>query len=226
MTAADDLAWDDATAQAARLLNKEITHEEAVTAALKRMHRLDPVLNAVVSDLGEAGMRKATIVPTRTGPPQGVPFLRKDLGLAVAGGPLYLGNRALREMDFRPNWTSELTVRFERLGLIAIGTTNTPEMGAQTTTQPLSVGATHNPWDLRCSPSGSSGGSAAAVAAGIVPVAHANDYLGSTRLSAAWQGLYGLKPSRGRVPLGPSTTSRMSSECVIIRTVRDSATWL
>lgn len=217
------LAWDDATTQAERVRSGELTAMEAVQAALDRMAMVNPLLNVIVSDLGEEGLRAADTGQATNGALWGVPFLRKDLGVAVAGEPLYLGNRVLREMDYRPDWTSELAVRFSKLGLIAVGTTNTPEMGAQTTTQPLSTGPTRNPWNTDWSASGSSGGSGAAVAAGIVPIAHANDYLGSTRLPAAWQGLYGLKPSRGRVPLGASATSRMSSECVITRSVRDLA---
>jgi len=227
-----DTTWLEAVEVARLIAQGELTPSEVVASAVDRMRRMDPVLNVVVSDLGDAAVQACGRAfgmprPARTWPPlAGVPFLRKDLGVAVSGEPLYLGNRALKEADYRPTWTSDLARRFSRLGLRAIGTTNTPEMGAQTTTQPLSTGPTRNPWNVSLSSSGSSGGSAAAVAAGVVPVAHANDYLGSTRLPAAWQGIYGLKPSRGRVPLGPSAVSRMSSECVVTRSVRDLATVL
>lgn len=215
-------AWEDATSQAARIRQGEISATDAVAAAKHRIARLNPILNVVVSDLNEYLPRRLD-ARNRDAPLSGVPFLRKDLGIAVRGEPLYLGNAALREVDHRPKWTSELAYRFDRLGLVTLATTNTPEMGAQTTTQPLSTGPTRNPWNLKLSASGSSGGSAAAVASGMVPIAHTNDYLGSTRLPAAWNGLYGLKPGRGRVPLGSAGISRMSSECVVTRSVRDLA---
>ena len=113
--------------------------------------------------------------------------------------PYYLGNRALRDAGFRSRVDTPLGARFRAAGLITVGKTNLPEFGLQSTTQPLAFGATHNPWALDRSTSGSSGGSCAALAAGLVPIAHANDGGGSIRLPAAWCGLVGLKPSRGRI---------------------------
>lgn len=215
--------FEDATMLARRIGADETDARELLAAAVSRMDEFEPLLNAIVSRLDDRASDLLDKSGVADGPFAGVPFLRKDLGIAAAGEPLYLGNAALRAADYRPTWTSALTARFARLGFVTVGTTNTPELGAQTTTQPLSTGPTRNPWDLARSASGSSGGSAAAVAAGYVPVAHANDYLGSTRLPAAWNGLYGLKPSRGRVPLGPGSVSPMSSEAVVTRSVRDMA---
>jgi amidase len=150
-----------------------------------------------------------------------VPFLLKDLGAMQKGQPYYLGNRALRDADFRSPFDTPLGARFRAAGLITLGKTNLPELGQQTTTQPLAFGATHNPWALDRSTGGSSGGSCAAVAAGMVPMAHANDGGGSIRIPAAWCGLVGLKPSRGRVsdPLDMLTTT----ELAVSHRVRDVA---
>jgi amidase len=137
------------------------------------------------------------------------------------GQPYYLGNRALRDAGFRSPIDTPLGARFRAAGFITLGKTNLPEFGMQTTTQPLAFGATHNPWDLDRSTSGSSGGSAAAVAAGMVPVAHANDGGGSIRLPAAWCGLVGLKPSRGRV--SDPMDMRSLAELVVSRSLRDAA---
>ena len=132
-----------------------------------------------------------------------------------------MGNRALRDAHYISPMDSPLGARFRAAGFITLGKTNTPEFGAQTTTQPLAFGATHNPWDLDRSTNGSSGGSAAAVASGMVSIAHANDGGGSIRLPAAWCELVGLKPSRGRVSL--PFTFRTPVELVVSRTVRDAA---
>ena len=136
--------------------------------------------------------------------------------------PTYLGNRLLRDLDHRAGADTELGARFRRTGLVTLGKTNLPELGSSPTTQPLSFGPTNNPWDPTRSPAGSSGGAAAAVAAGLVPIAHANDGGGSIRLPAAWCGLVGLKPSRGRMPC-PEWIDRQPVELVVSRSVRDTA---
>ena len=137
-----------------------------------------------------------------------------------------MGNRALRDAGYRAPHDTYLGARFRRAGLVTLGTSNVPEFGLQSTTQPLAFGPTHNPWDLARSPSGSSGGSCAAVAAGLVPIAHANDGAGSIRLPAAWCGLVGLKPSRGRIALEPTWIGRSFVGFAVTRSVRDAAVLL
>ena len=151
------------------------------------------------------------------------PFLIKDIGANQAGLPYWSGNQALKDIGNRSDADTELGSRFRDAGLITLGKTNLPELGSVPTTQPLSCGPTNNPWDLDRSPAGSSGGSGAAVASGMVPIAHANDGGGSTRLPAAWNGLVGLKTTRGTVP-NPTNVSRLTSELVVTKTVRDTAT--
>ena len=158
-----------------------------------------------------------------------MPFLLKDLGAAFAGDPLHLGMRFLKEAGFRapatPTWRSASATP----GFVSLGKTNTPELGILPTTEPDAYGATRNPWDLERSPGGSSGGSAAAVAAGMVPVAHANDGGGSIRIPASSCGLVGLKPTRQRTSAGPLVGDHMSGlseEFVVSRSVRDTAALL
>lgn len=221
----DHLALLDATAQAELIAGGEITAREAVQAALARIEQLDPDLNAVIWSNAEQAMAAAEAIDgagDHRAPFSGVPFLLKDIGATQAGLPYWLGNQALKAMDHRRTSDTELGARFRAAGFVTVGKSNLPELGSSPTTQPLSCGPTNNPWDLTRSPAGSSGGSAAAVAAGLVPVAHANDGGGSTRLPAAWCGLVGLKATRGRVP-APDVISRSVSELVVSRTVRDTA---
>lgn len=221
----DQTAWLDATGMAALVAAGEVTPQELVAAAIARAERLNPDLNAIIHPFYEDALEEAGgEVPD--GPLRGVPFLRKDLGAAIAGEPFHLGSRILKEIDFRAPFDSALALRFRSAGLITIGKTNTPEWGILPTTEPVAYGATRNPWDTGLSPGGSSGGSAAAVAAGIVPVAHANDGGGSIRIPASVTGLVGLKPSRARVSEAPAVGDTMSglvSEFVVTRSVRDSA---
>lgn len=221
----DELARLDATAQAALVRSGEATPLELVDAAIARIERVDPLLNAVVIRDFEGARRAAASPDLPDGPLRGVPFLLKDLGATQAGLPTYLGNRLLRDLDHRAGADTELGTRFRRAGLVTLGKTNVPELGTTPTTQPLSFGPTRNPWDVTRSPAGSSGGAAAAVAAGLVPIAHANDGGGSIRLPASWCGLVGLKPSRGRLPW-PEWIDRMTVELVVTRSVRDAATVL
>ena len=166
--------------------------------------------------------RAAAISPDLSdGPFRGVPFLLKDIGAMQKDQPYYMGNRALRDADFRPPFDTPLGARFRMAGLITVGKTNLPEFGLQSTTQPLAFGATRNPWALDRSTSGSSGGSCAAVASGMVPIAHANDGGGSIRLPAAWCGLVGLKPSRGRI--SDPLDTLVLTELAVSRSVRDVA---
>ncbi|MBV8361670.1 MAG: amidase [Deltaproteobacteria bacterium] len=211
----------DATAQAELVRRKELTPLELVDAAIARIERVNPTLNAVIIPLYEDARAAAVSPDLPEGPFRGVPFLLKDIGAMQKGQPYYMGNRALHDADFRSPVDTPLGARFRAAGLITVGKTNLPEFGMQSTTQPLAFGATRNPWALDRSTSGSSGGSCAAVAAGLVPMAHANDGGGSIRLPAAWCGLVGLKPSRGRI--SDPLDTLILCELAVSRTVRDVA---
>jgi amidase len=171
--------------------------------------------------------RAAAVGDLPQGPFTGLPFLLKDLGAACAGVRQTMGSAYLK--NFIPNHDSELLTRLKRAGLIIIGKTNLPEFGILPTTEPALFGPCHNPWDPSRSTGGSSGGSAAAVAAGIVPIAHANDGGGSIRIPASCCGVFGLKPTRARNPLGPDLGDMISGlavEHAVSRSVRDSAALL
>jgi amidase len=222
----DELAALDAVAQAGLVRRREVTSLELVDAAIARIERHNPALNAVIVPLFEAARAAARSPALPDGALRGVPFLLKDLGAQQEGQPYYCGNRALRDAGYRSPADTALGQRFRAAGLITLGKTNVPEFGPQPTTQPLAFGPTHNPWDLRRTPGGSSGGSSAAVAAGLVPAAHANDGGGSIRLPAGWCGLVGLKPSRGRTAPPTRWVVRTPVEHVVARSVRDAATVL
>lgn len=212
----------DATAQADLVRRKQIHPRELVAAAIARIERLNPRLNAVVTPLFDSA--RAAAEQPLAGPFAGVPLLLKDMLAALGGAPQSAGSRFLRE--FIPRRDSELTRRFKRAGFIILGKTNCPEFGILPTTEPSVFGPTRNPWDLTRTPGGSSGGSAAAVAAGLVAVAHANDGGGSIRIPASCCGLFGLKPTRARVPLGADLGDiggGLVVEHALSRTVRDSA---
>jgi amidase len=221
----EELASLDAVAQAELVHSGAVSPRELVLAAIARIERLNPTLNAVVSPLFDEALA-AVDGGLPDGPFRGVPFLLKDLGAAQAGQPFFAGNRALRDAGFRAPRDTALGRRFRAAGLVTLGKTNVPEFGLQPATQPLAFGPTHNPWDLERSTSGSSGGSCAAVAAGLVPVAHATDAAGSIRLPAAWCGLVGLKPSRGRIPGDPGAVELAHVEFAVARSVRDAAALL
>ena len=227
----DELARMDATAQAELVRRGEASAIELVDAAIARIEALNPAINAVIHTDFERARDAAAMVgspdadSTGTPPFAGVPFLIKDIGATQEGLPYWVGNQLLKEINHQSTGDTVLGARFREAGLITLGKTNLPELGSTPTTQPFSCGPTNNPWDLDYSPAGSSGGSAAAVAAGMVPIAHANDGGGSTRLPAAWCGLVGLKNSRGRVA-NPASISRLVSEFVVTRSVRDAARML
>ncbi|HEX2294920.1 MAG TPA: amidase [Actinomycetota bacterium] len=212
----------DAVAQAGLVARGDVTPTELVEAAAARIEALNPRLNAVVVDLLDHGLASAHSGELPDGPFRGVPFLLKDIGACQAGLPQYRGMRVLREIGWRCPRDTPLGARFREAGFVVVGKTNTPELGLLPFTQPYSFGPTRNPWDLDYSPSGSSGGAAAAVASGMVAVAHASDGAGSIRMPAAWSGLVGLKPSRGRTSPAPMT-SRNAAEHVLTRSVRDTA---
>ena len=226
MSRFDDIAFLDATAQAELVRRKEVQATELVEAAIERIERLNPKLNAVVTTMYEQA-RAVTTGELPDGPFAGVPFLLKDLGAPYDGVRMTLGANLLR--DFVPGHDSELVARLKRCGLIILGKTNTPEFGLLPTTEPRLFGPCRNPWDTGRTTGGSSGGSAAAVAAGLVPMAHANDGGGSIRIPASCCGLFGLKPTRARNPLGPDFGDLMSGLVIdhaVTRSVRDSAALL
>ena len=220
----DELAVLDATAQAELVGSGEVKPVELVEAAIRRIEERNVELNAVIhrrfdQALGEA--RDGVI----DGPFGGVPFLFKDYSCASAGDPHHAGMSFLKRHGWRESEDSFLARRFRAAGLIQLGRTNTPELAVMGTTEPASYGPTRNPWDPSRSPGGSSGGSAAAVAAGLVPAAHANDGAGSIRIPASCCGLVGLKSSRGRISAGPGPESlgAFAVEGVVTTSVRDAA---
>jgi amidase len=216
----------DATDQALLVRRGEVSPTELIEAAMERIESIDPVLNAVIIRWFDEA-RDAAAGPLPDGPFRGVPFLLKDLWAHYAGQPLTNGCRALKDtLPISPCDTT-LVSRFRQAGLNIAGRTNSPEFGSLPTTEPLAWGPTRNPWNLDHSPGGSSGGSAAAVAAGMVPFAHASDGGGSIRIPASCCGLVGLKPSQGRITLGPfRDESNLGVELCVSRTVRDTAALL
>jgi amidase len=226
MSLLEQLAVLDATAQADLVRRKEVKPIELVDAAIARIERLNPALNAVITPLFEPA-RAAASGTLPEGPFRGVPFLLKDLLASYAGARLSAGSAFLR--DFVSDHDSELVSRLKRAGLIIAGKTNTPEFGILPTTEPRLFGPSRNPWDPGRTTGGSSGGSAAAVAAGMVAMAHGNDGGGSIRIPASCCGVFGLKPTRARNPLGPDFGDIMgglAAEHALTRSVRDSAALL
>ncbi|TAK78259.1 MAG: amidase [Aquabacterium sp.] len=224
----DDYAGHDALGLAALVATREASPAELLDAALARQAAVNPSINAVVRDLAESARREVRATPPAVpGPFHGVPFLLKDLFQDLRGVPSSCGSRALAQVPAPED--SDVVRLWQRAGLVIFGKTNTPEFGAKNVTEPEVFGPTRNPWDLTRTPGGSSGGSAAAVAAGIVPVAGASDGGGSIRIPAANCGLFGLKPGRGRISMGPSVGEGMfgaAVQGVISRSVRDSAAML
>jgi amidase len=220
-----ELTEMDATAQAELVRSGEASPSELVEAAIERAERLNPDLNAIIHTFyDEAKQQAEGELPD--GPFKGVPFVLKDLGAGLAGQPYHLGMQLLKDADFRLPMDTTLGARFRDAGFVTIGKTNTPELGILPTTEPKAYGATRNPWNLEHTPGGSSGGSGSACAAGIVPVAHANDGGGSIRIPASHNGLVGLKPTRQRTTQGPligDALSGLTEELVVSHTVRDTA---
>jgi amidase len=223
---ADLLADRDATALAELVRRREVTPAELLEAAIERLEAVNPRINAVVTKLYERARAEAA-GELPDGAFTGVPFLTKDL-LATIAGVRHTAGTAFQK-DWVAPIDSELVRRLRRAGLVIFGVTNTPELGILPTTEPALFGPSRNPWDPSRTTGGSSGGSAAAVAAGVVPMAHGNDGGGSIRIPAACCGLFGLKPTRGRNPLGPVIGDIMHGlvvEHAITRSVRDSAALL
>jgi amidase len=225
MISADEYQQYDALGLANLVQREEVSAPELLSAALDRAEVVNPKINAIVVPMRELAQARAE-TPLQ-GPFAGVPFLIKDVIQDYAGVMTTAGSGAIR--DYVPDTHAEITERFLRSGLVIFGKTNSPELALKGITEPKRWGATRNPWNLQHTPGGSSGGAAAAVAAGIVPMAGANDGGGSIRIPAACCGLFGLRPSRGRVPLGPrlgEAWEGASSDLVVSRSVRDSAAML
>jgi amidase len=220
-----ELSVLDACAQAELVRTGQVTAAELVTAAIERIEALNPALNAVVTPAFD---QAAAAARTRlAGPFAGVPYLLKDLACEMEGVRFTEGSRFLAgHVSARD---SELVARLRRAGLVIAGKTNTPEFGMAPACEPVLFGPARNPWDPRRSTSGSSGGSAAAVASGMVPFAHGNDLGGSLRYPASACGLFALKPTRARNPLGPEygdIAAGSATEHALTRSVRDSAALL
>jgi len=210
---------------AAHVRGGELSAREVVTEALERIEALDPTLNAFVEVDADGALAAADgIEPGDERPCAGVPIAIKA-NVPVAGLPMNFGSRFLGE--HRPSHSAYLVRRLQEAGFVIVGITNMPEFGILPTTEPRHSGVTRNPWDRGRTPGGSSGGSAAAVAAGLVPVAHGDDGGGSIRIPASCCGLVGLKPSRGRISKGPDLgDSFLVSDGVLTRTVGESAALL
>jgi amidase len=222
----DDLDVLDATAQAELVRSGDVSCIELVDAAINRIEKLNPELNAVIHTRFEQAREEAASAALPDGPFRGVPTLFKDLMCALEGEPCHEGMGFLKDNDYRAGYTDNLARRFLDAGFVCCGRTNTPELGLVPTTEPVAYGRTLNPWDTSRTTGGSSGGSAATVAAGMVPVAHGNDGGGSIRIPASCCGLVGLKPSRGRTSVGPrygQLTMILNVELMLTRSVRDTA---
>jgi amidase len=218
----DDWAFTSAAEQAALVRAGEASPHELVEAALRRIEALDPKLNAFIELDGERALEAAGDVrPGDAQPFAGVPIAIKG-NVPVAGLCMNFASKFLA--GHRPSHSAYLVRRLREAGFVVVGTTNLPEFAILPTTEPRHTGVTRNPWDLERTPGGSSGGSAAAVASGMLPIAHGNDGGGSLRTPAACTGLIGLKASRGRVSRGPDLgDSWLASDGVLTRTVADTA---
>jgi amidase len=218
-----ETTWLDATAQADLVRRGEISPKELVQASIERIEAINPELDAVIRTRFDQALQEAG-GDLPDGPFRGVPILFKDLGCVVAGETTAFGIGPLREVTMPV--TSYLAEQFRAAGFIPLGRTNVPELGTTVTTESRSFPPARNPWHRGHSTGGSSGGSAAAVASGMVAVAHANDGGGSIRIPASECGLVGLKPTRGRVSQGPLVGEGWAGGTIdgaVTRTVRDAA---
>lgn len=222
----EDYSDYDALGLAALIREGEVSAREVTEAAIERIEALNPTLNAVMYKAFDEALEAAD-EGLPDGPFSGVPFLIKDLDLAVGSWPQSNGSRYTQ--NARNDEDAELASRYRDAGLNFLGTTNTPEYGITGTTESALLGPCRNPWNPGHSTGGSSGGAAAAVASGMVPMAHATDGLGSIRIPAACCGLFGLKPTRDRTPMAPNyreASHGFVCQHVVSRTVRDSAALL
>ena len=209
------------------IARKEVKPSEVAAAAITACQTVNPAINAVIETWPEDVATQLASLPADGGTLSGVPFLIKDVAVTMRGHAVELGSRLAKGV--RQPVDSWLMQRFREAGLVTLGRTSIPEMAYSTTTEPVAYGPCRNPWNPELSTAGSSGGSAASVAAGITPLAHATDGLGSIRIPAAWNGLVGLKISRGRVSDGPQVAEGLSAlgiQFALSRSVRDSAALL
>lgn len=216
----------DALGLAELVRRREVTPSELLDVASAAIEQVNPALNAVIASLRDDAER-ALRAGLPDGPFTGVPYLVKDLGILIEGSPTGMGSRLFQDLVSPAD--DELMTRFRRAGLVALGKTNTPELGLNVVTEPVAHGPTRNPWRPDLTPGGSSGGAAAAVAARMVPMAHGNDVAGSIRIPSSCCGLFGLKPSRGRIPTGPvegEVLMGFATDHALTRSVRDSAALL
>ncbi len=223
----EDYEDHDAVGLAALVARGETSADELLDAALARAEALNPRLNALVNLVPDVA-RRLIAGGLPDGPLKGVPFLLKDLGAEAVDFPAHNGSRLLANTRYAAD--SELYIRLKAAGLVTFGRTTAPEGGIGGVTEAAVYGGpTRNPWNLGHTPGGSSGGSGAAVAAGIVPAAHGSDGGGSVRIPASSCGLFGMKPTRARLPEGPFAGegwAGMSSDGFLTRSVRDSAALL
>ena len=222
----DEYRRHDATALAGLVAKGDVSAEEVLEAAIARAEQVNPAIHAIVHKQ-YARARSAVVAGLPSGPLKGVPYLLKDLGFLEKGEPATLGSSLFK--DFVADHDSAYVTRCKRAGLVIMGRSSSPEFGLNPNTEPRLYGSCRNPWNLEHSAGGSSGGAAAAVIAGILPVAHATDGGGSIRIPAAQCGLFGLKPSRGRMSLAPDAGEGwggLSIGHVVSRSVRDSALML
>lgn len=223
--ASDPLAWLDAHAQARLVADGEVSARELVAAAIERITELQPRINALIHERFARALDAADDAAAR-GPFGGVPILLKDLGSASAGDPFHMGNQALADAGIVADHDARFVSRLRAAGFVPLGRTNVPEFGLSTDCRSLPYGDTRNPWALDRTSGGSSGGSAAAVASGMVAVATGGDALGSLRVPAAHCGLVSLKVSRGRISAAPDTADPLLGFAVpgvLARSVRDVA---
>ncbi len=219
-----ETTWLDATAQADLVRRGVLSPKDLVESAIARIEAVNPQLDAVIRTRFDQARGEAASGSLPDGPFCGVPILFKDLGCLVAGEVTAFGLGPLRDLVLPV--TSYLAEQFRAAGFVPLGRTNVPELGTTVTTEARSFPPARNPWHPGHSTGGSSGGSAAAVASGMVAVAHANDGGGSIRIPASECGIVGLKPTRGRVSQGPVVAEGWAGatiDGVVTRTVRDTA---